>query len=240
MPWFGRGDAEKGPHGHLAGVPTSPRSQRTRASRRGRHRVSTDSKSIVQNGVPDCVLHNKNPPVPGAPLVRGRTGNSCGMNFHAPRLATPARPAPSFSISGLRKSCRTTTTSPATGRAVCAIRTPGGHRSEPGSVRRPLLQGAKRALPADRCFALERQRGHGYAACSRLSSPRPRRRHGPCCRNLEKRPSPRGPAGGCGVQRSRPPVRLGQVSELEPSAAVHHRRAPRMDRADDLLDIDPL
>ena len=48
---------------------------------------------------------------------------------------------PRFCISGLRKSCRTTTTSPATGRAVCAIRTPGGHRSEPGSVRRPLLQG---------------------------------------------------------------------------------------------------
>ena len=36
-----------------------------------------------------------------------------------------------------------------------------------------------------------------------------------------------GPAGGCPVQRSRPPVRLGQVSELEASADVHHRRAPR-------------
>ena len=41
-----------------------PRSRRTRASRRGRHRVSTDSKSIVQTGVPDCVLHNKNPLCP--------------------------------------------------------------------------------------------------------------------------------------------------------------------------------
>lgn len=27
---------------------------------------STGSKPIVQNGVPDCVLHNKNHPVPGA------------------------------------------------------------------------------------------------------------------------------------------------------------------------------
>ena len=43
---------------------TDSRSQRTRASRRGRHRVSTDSKSIVQTGVPDCVLHNKNPLCP--------------------------------------------------------------------------------------------------------------------------------------------------------------------------------
>ena len=52
--------------------------------------------------------------------------------------------------------------------------------------------------------------------------------------------SGRGRAGGCAVQRSRPPLRLGQVSELEAGADVHHRRASRMDRADDLLDIDPL
>jgi hypothetical protein len=42
------------------------------------------------------------------------------------------------------------------------------------------------------------------------------------------------------VRRYRPPVRLGQVLELEAGADVHHRRAPRMDRVDDLLDIDPL
>jgi hypothetical protein len=42
------------------------------------------------------------------------------------------------------------------------------------------------------------------------------------------------------MQRSRPPVRLGLVSALEAGADVHHRRTPRMDRADDLLDIDPL
>jgi len=60
----GEGTLEKGLERHLAGVPISPRSQRTRASRRGRHRQSTDSKSIVQNGVPDCVLHTRTP-VPG-------------------------------------------------------------------------------------------------------------------------------------------------------------------------------
>jgi hypothetical protein len=52
--------------------------------------------------------------------------------------------------------------------------------------------------------------------------------------------SGRGRAGGCAVQRSRPPVRLGQVSEFEARADVHHWRAPRVDRADDLLDVDPL
>ena len=35
-------------------------------------------------------------------------------------------------------------------------------------------------------------------------------------------------------------LELAEVSELEASADVHHRRAPRMDRADGLLDIDPL
>jgi hypothetical protein len=39
------------------------------------------------------------------------------------------------------------------------------------------------------------------------------------------------------VLRSRP---AGQVSEFEAGANVHHRRASRVDRADDLLDIDPL
>ena len=43
-----------------------------------------------------------------------------------------------------------------------------------------------------------------------------------------------GSAGGCAVLRSRPPARL--ASELEAGANVHHRRASRVDRADDLLD----
>jgi hypothetical protein len=42
------------------------------------------------------------------------------------------------------------------------------------------------------------------------------------------------------VRRSRSAVRLGLGSELEASADVHHRRTSCVDRADDLLDIDPL
>jgi hypothetical protein len=81
---------EKDPPRHLASVPISPRSQRTRASRRGRHRNSTDSKPIVQNGVPDCVLHTRTP-VPGDPLVRDRTGDSCEIDFHAPKQGSDPR-----------------------------------------------------------------------------------------------------------------------------------------------------
>ena len=76
--------------------------------------------------------------------------------------------------------------------------------------------------------------------CCFWSSTDRRWRGGACCRNLEKRLSQGGAGGRLCRQRSRPPVRLGQVSELEAGADVHHRRAPRMDRADDLLDIDPL
>jgi hypothetical protein len=47
-----------------------------------------------------------------------------------------------------------------------------------------------------------------------------------------------GHAGGCAVLRSRPRVRL--VSEFEAGADVHHRCASRVDRADDLLDVDSL
>ena len=56
----------------------------------------TGSQPIVHTGVPDCVLHNKNPPVPGDPLLRGRAGDSCQWDFHAPNLsslATVAVPA---------------------------------------------------------------------------------------------------------------------------------------------------
>ena len=39
--------------------------------------TSTRSQRIVQNGLPDSVLHNKNP-YPGCPaLLRGRVRNSC-------------------------------------------------------------------------------------------------------------------------------------------------------------------
>ena len=40
------------------------------------------------------------------------------------------------------------------------------------------------------------------------------------------------------IAPNRPGVELG--SEFEAGADVHHRRAPAADRADDLLDIDPL
>ena len=33
-------------------------------SRRGRHPTSTGSKPIDQTGVPDCILHNKDPLCP--------------------------------------------------------------------------------------------------------------------------------------------------------------------------------
>ena len=48
------------------------------------------------------------------------------------------------------------------------------------------------------------------------------------------------PVSGGAVRRSRFAARLGPGSELEASADVHHRSAPRVERADDLLDIDPL
>jgi hypothetical protein len=48
------------------------------------------------------------------------------------------------------------------------------------------------------------------------------------------------PVSGSARRRSRSAVRLGLGSELEASADVHHRRASCVDRADDLLDIDPL
>ena len=55
----------------------------------------TGSQPIVHTGVPDCVLHNKNPPVPGDPLLRGRAGDSCQWDFHAPNLGS-ARPSASL------------------------------------------------------------------------------------------------------------------------------------------------
>jgi len=80
------GTLEKGLHGHLAGVPTSPRSRRTRASRKGRHRNSTCSKPIVQTGVPDCVLHNKNPLCPVSASTRPDRG-SLPLRIFMPRVA---------------------------------------------------------------------------------------------------------------------------------------------------------
>ena len=50
------------------------------------------------------------------------------------------------------------------------------------------------------------------------------------------------PGAAAGAPRGVPPMLLGRrlCSELEAGADVHHRRAPRVDRADDLLDINPL
>ena len=43
-----------------------------------------------------------------------------------------------------------------------------------------------------------------------------------------------------GAQTAFPPTRLPCCSEFEPGADVHHRRTPGVDRADDLLGVDPL
>ena len=61
-----------------------------------------------------------------------------------------------------------------------------------------------------------------------------------CCKSSERQrttPAPRRER-----RAGLPPMLLGRRlgSELEAGADVHHRRAPRVDRADDLLDIDPL
>ena len=62
-------------------------------------------------------------------------------------------------------------------------------------------------LVAERCGSVRRPVG-GDVAPTTLAARA-------CCRNLEKRPSQGGGrADGCAVQRSRPPVRLGQVSGL--------------------------
>jgi hypothetical protein len=47
------------------------------------------------------------------------------------------------------------------------------------------------------------------------------------------------PAGGSG-EPPRPPASIPIRSELQPGADVHHRRTPGVDRADDLLGVDPL
>jgi hypothetical protein len=48
------------------------------------------------------------------------------------------------------------------------------------------------------------------------------------------------PGGGAPCVAPANAMWLGLGSELEASADVHHRCAPCVDRADDLLDIDPL
>ncbi len=100
--------------------------------------------------------------------------------------------------------------------------------------------GRRGAVPAGRCFAPEQQRGHRHAARSRLSSTGHAGRKGLAAAISKAAQSGQGPAGGRAAQRSRPSIRLGQLSELETGADAHHWRAPRMDRPDDLLDIDPL
>jgi hypothetical protein len=46
---------------------------------------STGSKPIDQNGVPDCVLHRQESPVPGDPLLRRRNRDPCRMRIFMPR-----------------------------------------------------------------------------------------------------------------------------------------------------------
>ena len=49
-----------------------------------------------------------------------------------------------------------------------------------------------------------------------------------------------GDAGGRGAGLPPRPRGFPTGSEFEPGADVHHRRAPGVDRADDLLGVDPL
>ena len=104
----GGGTLEKGPHGHLAGVPTSPRSQRTRASRRGRHRKARARSPSIKTACPTAFSTTESP-VPGAPLIRGGPEEPCRRDFHAPKMsrrrsgssvvAIAAGPAPSSAVS---------------------------------------------------------------------------------------------------------------------------------------------
>ena len=81
----GEGALEKGLERHLAGVPISPRSKRTRASRRGRHRISRPRRP---SSIPACptAFSTQEFPCARCPLLREPGGNSCGKNFHAPNL----------------------------------------------------------------------------------------------------------------------------------------------------------
>ena len=87
----GEGALEKGLERHLAGVPISPRSKRTRASRRGRHRISRPRRP---SSIPACptAFSTQEFPCARCPLLREPGGNSCGKDFHAPNLAPPATP----------------------------------------------------------------------------------------------------------------------------------------------------
>ena len=84
----GEGALEKGLERHLAGVPISPRSKRTRASRRGRHRISRPRRP---SSIPACptAFSTQEFPCARCPLLREPGGNSCGKDFHAPNLAPP-------------------------------------------------------------------------------------------------------------------------------------------------------
>ena len=65
---------------------TDSRSRRTRASRRGRHRQSTDSKPIVQNGVPDRVSTQE--PLCPVPASTRPDREFLRGEFHAPTSDT--------------------------------------------------------------------------------------------------------------------------------------------------------
>ena len=83
----GEGALEKGLERHLAGVPISPRSKRTRASRRGRHRISRPRRP---SSIPACptAFSTQEFPCARCPLLREPGGNSCGKDFHAPNRSS--------------------------------------------------------------------------------------------------------------------------------------------------------
>ena len=88
----GEGALEKGLERHLAGVPISPRSKRTRASRRGRHRISRPRRP---SSIPACptAFSTQEFPCARCPLLREPGGNSCGKDFHAPNRNSRRAPA---------------------------------------------------------------------------------------------------------------------------------------------------
>ena len=121
----GEGALEKGLERHLAGVPISPRSKRTRASRRGRHRISRPRRP---SSIPACptAFSTQEFPCARCPLLREPGGNSCGKDFHAPNLAPPTTRSRSAASRSVAESRPTTMSDPATvGRGVRIVRTEG-------------------------------------------------------------------------------------------------------------------
>ena len=97
-------------------------------------------------------------------------------------------------------------------------------RPETGTRRRLALVGPNSCIARGRA---ERQSSPHRTRLPDLSSTDHAGGQGLLPQSREAGESGRGPGGGCAVQRSRSPVRPGLVSELEASADMHHRRAPR-------------